>query len=169
MRKLSLVTCLLTAALSLFGQTRIDSLTRLIDDANDASEKARLLVLRSKSWPNTQIEKPLADAQQALAYYQQTKNEEGQVDAYQQLSGLYSRQNKYKMAIEFDSVSYQLADKIDYKKGKALSLGLMGRNQQQLGNLEAARDNCLRALQLLKEAQLEAETADIHSRLGVIY
>lgn len=170
MRKHSLVLCLLLAAGTLFGQTsRTDSLSRLINDADDQSEKARLLVLRSKAWPNTQVEKPLADAQQALAYYQQTKNEEGQVDAYLQLSGLYSRQNKYKMAIEFDSISYQLADKINYKKGRALSLGQMGRNQQQLGNLEAARDNCLRALQLLKEAQLEPETADIHSRLGVIY
>jgi two-component system, sensor histidine kinase PdtaS len=170
MRKLSLVMCLLIAAGTLMGQTpRTDSLTRLIDDASDVSEKAKLLILRSKAWPNTQVEKPMSDAQQALAYYQQIKNEEGQVDAYQQLSGLYSRQNKYKMAIEFDSISYQIADKIDYKKGRALSLGLMGRNQQQLGNLEAARDNCLRALQLLKEAQLEPETADIHSRLGVIY
>ncbi|MEI9955270.1 MAG: hypothetical protein WDM90_02955 [Ferruginibacter sp.] len=36
---------------------RTDSLTNLITNANDLSEKARLFILRSKAWPNSQTEK----------------------------------------------------------------------------------------------------------------
>jgi two-component sensor histidine kinase len=149
--------------------SRTDSLTGLINNTTDAGEKARLFILRSKAWPNTQADKPMADAQQALAYYQQTKNEEGQVDAYLLLSGLYSRQNKFKLALDFDSVSYAMATKIGYVKGEALSLGLMGRNHQQLGNLALSEQKSRQALQLLQKAGLESEMAETYSRLGVIY
>jgi len=148
---------------------RTDSLSDLIANTTDVKEKARLFILRSKAWPNSQTENPLADAQQALAYYQQIKNDEGQVDAYLQLSGIYSRQNKYKLALDFDSASYILANKIAYKKGVALSLGLMGRNHQQLGNLKLSEQKSQQSLQLLKEAGLESEMAETHNRLGVIY
>ena len=148
---------------------KADSISKLIANSPDVNEKARLLILRSKAWPNSQTEKPLADAQQGLASYQQTKNEEGQVDAYLQLSGIYSRLNKYKLSLDFDSTSYALANKIGYKKGMALSLGLMGRNLSQLGNLKLSEEKTLEALQLLKEAGLEEDMADIHNRLGVIY
>ncbi|MGF2412083.1 tetratricopeptide repeat-containing sensor histidine kinase [Ferruginibacter sp.] len=153
-----------------YAQTsRTDSINGLIVATTDINEKARLFILRSKAWPNSQTEKPLADAQQALAYYQQSKNEEGQVDGYLQLSGIYSRQNKYKLALDFDSVAYNLANTTNYKKGKALALGLMGRNHQQLGNLKLAEEKNLQSLQLLKEAGLENEMAETHNRLGVIY
>ncbi len=160
---------LLLCSLAQAQVSRTDSLTSLIETTADLNEKARLFMARSKAWPNSQTEKPLADAQQALANYQQSKNEEGQVDAYLQLSGIYSRQNKYKLALDFDSTSYLLSIKINYTKGQALSLGLMGRNHQSLGNLKLAEDNCLKALQLLKSTGLESEMAETHNRLGVVY
>lgn len=164
----TLVAMLLVMA-AMAQPSRIDSLGRLIAGASDNNEKARLLILRSKAYPTTETEKPLADAQQALAAYQQTKKGEGQVDAWLQLSVIYSRQNKYGLALAFDSTALSLSGQLSYKKGMALSLSQMGRNQQQLGNLKAAEENCLHALQLLREAGMESETADVHSRLGVIY
>jgi two-component system, sensor histidine kinase PdtaS len=149
--------------------SRTDSLSNLIANTTDAAEKGRLFILRSKAWPNTQIEKPLADAQQALANYQQIKNEEGQVDAYLQLSGIYSRQNKYTLALDFDSAAFVIASKIDYKKGKALSLSLMGRNHQQLGNFKISEQKSLQALQLLQEAGLQSDMAETYNRLGIVY
>jgi hypothetical protein len=77
-------------------QNRTDSVTALIEKSVNTDQKAGLLIYRSKTWANANMDQSMADAQQALSYYQQTKNEEGQVDAYLQLSGLYSRQNKYK-------------------------------------------------------------------------
>jgi two-component system, sensor histidine kinase PdtaS len=149
--------------------SRIDSLSQLIDNVSDNNEKARLLIQRSKAHPSAQTDKPMADAQQALAYYQQTKNNEGQVDAYLQVSGIYSRQNKYKLALDFDSAANQIAVQQNYTRGIALSLSNMGRNLQQLGDLQKAEQNCLKALSIMKEAGMESETADLHSRLGVIY
>ena len=149
--------------------SRTDSISALITSTTDLNEKARLFISRSKAWPNSQTDKPLADAQQALAYYQQSKNEEGQADAYLQVSGIYSRQNKYKLALDFDSMSYSIASRKGYKKGMALSLSSMGRTNQQLGNLKRSEENCLLALKLLNEEGLESETADTHNRLGVVY
>jgi two-component system, sensor histidine kinase PdtaS len=149
--------------------SRTDSLTSLIVNTSDAAEKGRLFILRSKAWPNTQTEQPLADAQQALASYQQIKNEEGQVDAYLQLSGIYSRQNKYTLALDFDSVAFMIAKRIGYKKGNALSLSLMGRNYQQLGNFKLSEQKSLQALQLLQEAGLESDMAETYNRLGIVY
>lgn len=165
---MALIALLLTLAATA-QPSRIDSLTRLIDRTADNNEKARLLLLRSKAHPATQTEQPFSDAQQALAFYQQTRKGEGQVDAYLQLSGLYSRQSKYKLALELDSTAFALATGLPYPKGVALSLSLMGRNHQQLGNLKLAEETCVHSLELLQEAGLESETADVHSRLGVIY
>ena len=166
---LGIIICVLLCMNGNAQISKTDSISKLIVANADANEKGRLYLLRSKSWPNSQTEKPLADAQQGLSLFQQTKSEEGQVDAYLQLSIIYTRLNKYKLALDFDSTSYALANKISYKKGMALSLGLMGRNLSQLGNLKLSEAKTLQALQLLKEEGLEEEMADIHNRLGVIY
>ena len=164
-----IIICVMLSTMGYAQSLKTDSISKLISATADLNEKAKLFILRSKAWPNSQTEKPLADAQQGLAYYQQTKNEEGQVDAYLQLSGIYSRLNKYKLALDFDSTSNALANKIDYKKGMALSLGQMGRNLSQLGNLKLSKEKTTQALQLLNEAGLEEEMPDIYNRLGVIY
>lgn len=120
MRKLTGVftaLCLLLPFAATAQLPRTDSLTASIEKTGNTDQKAGLLIFRSKAWPNASIEKALADVQQALAYYQQNNNEEGQADAYLQLSGLYSRQNKYKLALDIDSVTYLLAKKLIIKKG----------------------------------------------------
>ncbi|MEI9955269.1 MAG: hypothetical protein WDM90_02950 [Ferruginibacter sp.] len=64
----------------------------------------------------------MADAQQALANYQQAKNEEGQVDAYLQLSGIYSRQNKYKLALDLILLPMHWLIRSDTSKAKPYRL-----------------------------------------------
>ncbi len=170
MTKLTWIIISVIINVGVYAQTlKPDSISKLISASTDVNDKAKFYILRSKAWPNSQTEKPLADAQQGLALYQQTKNEQGQVDAYLQLSGIYSRLNKYKLALDFDSISNGLANKIDYKKGIALSLGLMGRNLSQLGNLKSSKEKTTQALQVLKDAGLEEEMPDVYNRLGVIY
>lgn len=148
---------------------RTDSVTALIEKTGNTDQKAGLLIYRSKAWPNANMDKSMEDVQQALAYYQQTKNEEGQVDTYLQLSGLYSRQNKYKLALDIDSVTYLLAKKNGYKKGLALALGNMGRNQQQAGDMQKAKSALIESRQMMMEAGMERETAEILNRLGILY
>lgn len=118
--------------------SRTDSLTSLLMASADLKEKAVLLLQRSKAWPSTQTDKPLADAQQALALYQQTKNQEGQVDAYLQISAVYARQNQYKLALTVDSSTLELASNIHYTKGRAQALSQMARNQYSMGSLRDA-------------------------------
>ena len=148
---------------------RTDSVTALIEKTANPDQKAGLLIYRSKAWPNANIDQSMADVQQALAYYQQTKNEEGLVDTYLQLSGLYSRQNKYKLALDIDSITYLLGKKIGYKKGVALALGNMGRNQQQTGDMQKAKSALIESRQMMVEAGMERETAEIFNRLGTLY
>ncbi len=172
MRKLTGVftaLCLLLPFAATAQLPRTDSLTASIEKTGNTDQKAGLLIFRSKAWPNASIEKALADVQQALAYYQQNNNEEGQADAYLQLSGLYSRQNKYKLALDIDSVTYLLAKKIDYKKGIALALSNMGRNQQQAGDMQKAKTALLQSRQLMNTIGMERETAEILNRLGILY
>lgn len=170
MKNLIVALCVWMLLPALHAQpSRTDSLTSLLMASADLKEKAVLLLQRSKAWPSTQTDKPLADAQQALALYQQTKNQEGQVDAYLQISAVYARQNQYKLALTVDSSTLELASNIHYTKGRAQALSQMARNQYSMGSLRDAEKNCQQALRLFTEAGLESETADTHNRLGIIY
>lgn len=170
MKKLIWVLSLLLAGVASFSQnSRADSITRLINAADDEAAKARLLIARSRVIAGPQTAQALADAQQALALFQQIRDEKGQVDAYLQLSGLYSRQSKFLLALSVDSTAFRLAGKIDYPQGLAISCSNMGRNLQQTGRFEEAKDLLTRSLQLLRTAGLERETAEVNNRLGVIY
>lgn len=162
--------CLLLAMQVAYTQSsRVDSLTRLIENSTGDNEKARLLLLRSRIPPPAwTVSQAMGDAQRSLALYQQTGEEKGQADAYLRISGLYSIQNKYQTALSVDSVALALAQKTNYKQGIALAYSNMGRNLQSLGDLEKARNLLTQSLQILKEAGLERETGDVYSRLGVI-
>jgi two-component sensor histidine kinase/Tfp pilus assembly protein PilF len=159
----------MAAQIAFTQSSRVDSLTRLIDNSTSNKEKAQLLLQRSRIappvWTTSQA---VGDAQQALAIYQQGGEEKGQVDAYLRLSGLYSFQNKYQAALSFDSVALALAQKVAYKQGVALAYNNMGRNYQSLGELEKARTLLTQSLQILREAGMERETGDVYSRLGVL-
>lgn len=149
--------------------SRVDSLTRLIENSTSDREKARLLMLRSRVAPPAwSVLQAMGDAQRALALYQQTGEEKGQADAYLRISGLYSIQSKYGTALSIDSIALTIARKADYKQGIALAFSNMGRNIQMLGQLEQARSLLTQSLQILKEAGMERETGDVYSRLGVI-
>ncbi|MBO9563516.1 MAG: tetratricopeptide repeat protein [Niastella sp.] len=168
-RLLCTLSLLMAAQIAFTQSSRVDSLTRLIDNSTSNKEKAQLLLQRSRiappAWTTPQA---VGDAQQALAIYQQTGEEKGQVDAYLRLSGLYSFQSKYQAALSFDSIALDLAQKVAYKQGIALACSNMGRNYQSLGELEKARTLLTQSLQILREAGMERETGDVYSRLGVI-
>lgn len=162
--------CLLLSVPIVYAQSsRVDSVSQLIEKASTDQEKARQLLARSRfappAWTAAQA---MADAQRALALFQQANDNKGEVDAYLRISGLYSIQSKYSVALGFDSAALGIARKADYKQGIALAYSNLGRNIQQLGELEKARGLLMESLQILKDAGLERETGDVYSRLGVI-
>jgi tetratricopeptide (TPR) repeat protein len=149
--------------------SRTDSLTQLIEQSTELSQKAGWLLQRSQFWPGTELERPMADARQALAYYQQTGNEKGQVEAYLQTALVYTRQNNYQVAIELDSQALQIANKINDKRNAAKALNYLGRSFTVIGKPDLAEQNCLQALQLQQDLGLERDMADVHNNLGIIY
>lgn len=161
--------CFLLCIFAKAQQSRIDSISRILEKTADKDAKGGLLIFRSRATTVISVDKARADAQQALAYYQETNNVEGQIDAYLQLSGLYSRESKYQLALDLDNITYNLAKKISYKKGMAIALSNVGRNEQQVGNMKKAKQALLASNELYKEAGLERETAEIKNRLGVLY
>lgn len=150
-------------------QARIDSLTKVLEQTEDKNQKGRLLIFRSQSTTPFSIDKARADAQQALSYFQQTGNVEGQIDAYLQFSGLYSREAKYKLALDIDSIAFNLSKQQQYPKGMATALSNMGRNLQQLGDIKLAKNALLESDMLFQKAGLERENAEIKNRLGILY
>ncbi len=164
-----LLFCVCFSLQLLAQQSRIDSLSRVLEKTEDKDQKGSLLIFRSKATTPISIEKARTDAQEALSYYQQTGNVEGQIDAYLQFSGLYSREAKYKLALDVDSVTYDLSKKLQYKKGLAISLSNMGRNLQQVGDMKKAKKALLESNAMFISAGMERETAEIKNRLGILY
>ena len=148
---------------------RIDSLSQLIDQTADPARKAGWLMQRSRAWHPTAIDRPLADAQQALAIYQQLPQTRGQIEAYLQIGGIYTRQNKFQLAIEVDSMALLLAEKEKDIRNTAQALAHLSRNFQGLGDLKKTEATLLKALDLQKQLNSEREMADTHNRLGVFY
>lgn len=146
-----------------------DSLTRLLNTPAAHTQKAAWLLQRSRSWPGAEIDRPMADAQEALAIYQQTGTTKGQAEAYLQIAGLYSRQSKFQQALELDSMALKLAEEVQDKKITAAAFSHLGRNFQALGNQVQAEKVLLQALQLQKETGGERESAETHNRLGIFY
>ena len=124
---------------------------------------------RSRAWHPTAIDRPLADAQQALAIYQQLPQTRGQIEAYLQIGGIYTRQNKFQLAIEVDSMALLLAEKEKDIRNTAQALAHLSRNFQGLGDLKKTEATLLKALDLQKQLNSEREMADTHNRLGVFY
>lgn len=150
-------------------QTRIDSLTTVLEQTEDKNKKGSLLIIRSQSTAPLSVDKARTDAQQALSYFQETGNVEGQVDAYLQFSGLYSREAKYKLALDIDSLAFNLSKQQQYPKGMASSLSNMGRNLLQLGDIKLAKNALLESDIQFQKAGLERENAEIKNRLGILY
>jgi two-component sensor histidine kinase len=161
--------CFIIGMVTKAQQSRIDSLTKLLEETKDKNQKGGLLIFRSKSTTAISFDKAREDAQQALSYYQETGNVEGQIDAYLQFSGLYSREAKYKLALDVDSLAFNLSKQQQYTKGMAISLSNMGRNLQQVGEMQLAKNALLESNILYQKAGLDRETAEIKNRLGILY
>lgn len=149
--------------------TKTDSISQLISTTSDDSEKARLLFMRSKSYPASEVERNMADASEALTLFKKTNNYEGQVDATVQISNVYARQNKFQQALETSQNALELARQHDYPLGQAYALSNIGRNMAQMGKMPEAVDAYSKAIRLMTKTGNEKELADIYNRMGVMY
>jgi signal transduction histidine kinase/TPR repeat protein len=154
-----------------FGQTKLDSLSQEINRAKAPSKKAGLQLKRAILFDKSESEKAFKDADEALAYYKNKGDKEGEVDSYIAYGNIYFHNRNPKKAAHFDSLAIALAEKISYKKGRALGLGNLGREFITTGN-------SLEAETLLKQA-IEAEEsftpldrerlAELYNRSSILY
>ncbi|MEO7308759.1 MAG: tetratricopeptide repeat protein [Chitinophagaceae bacterium] len=146
-----------------------DSLDLAIKNAGDEGNKARMLLQRSRQLIALEPQKAFTDAQEALGLYLKMKAEEGQVDAYNMLSSIFSRDTKVVQAMQMDSTAITLADKINYQRGKAIGLGQLGRNNDILGNLAAAKEYFTESLEIIRKNNLHADLSDALNRMAIIH
>ena len=150
-------------------QSKIDSLSVLIDKTEDNSDKAKLLLKRSKNYPPIKTIEPYNDAVLALAFAKKDNDITTQIDAYAQLSGISTRKDDYQKAIDFDELALSLSEKENYVIGKINAYKNISRNQKSLGKIKEAVANAEKAKQIAVDNKVTQEYASLNNNLGIAY
>lgn len=150
-------------------QSKMDSITVLIEKSENKVEKAKLLIKRSKSYPPIKTSEPFNDALLALELAKNAKDIVLQIEAYNQLSGISFRKDDYQKAIDFDLMALSLSEKENYFIGIVNAYKNISRNQKALGKLKESVLNAEKAKQIAVNNNLTSEYANLNNNLGLIY
>lgn len=153
-----------------YGQNKVlDSVTALINNANQPVEKAKLLIKRSKAYPSIEIEKPKKDALEALQLVKNSNDTSLQIEILNQLSGIYSREDNYAEALKLDEQALKLSNETNNQIGKIRSYKNMGRNLKTIGKTKEAIYKTALAKQIAIAENIPQELATINNALGILY
>ncbi|WP_347372558.1 tetratricopeptide repeat protein [Aequorivita sp. Q41] len=133
-----------------WGQSEVDSITKVIQEADSPSKKAALYLKRALLFDVRDREKAFADVDSAFKYYKTKDNKIGQTDSYIAYGNLYFKNRNPKQAAHYDSLAIQLATTIKYEKGTSVSLGNLGREFITVGEFKLAE-------KLIKDAIVQEE------------
>jgi tetratricopeptide (TPR) repeat protein len=150
-------------------QSKTDSLSVLIEKSENNSEKAKLLLKRSKSYAPIKTVEPYNDAILALELSKKDNDFKTQIETYNQLSGVATRKDDYQKAIDFDLLALSLSEKENNVLGKINAYKNISRNQKSLGKIKEAVANAEKAKQTAVDNNLTQEYASLNNNLGVIY
>ena len=150
-------------------QSKIDSLSILIEKSENNTDKAKLLIKRSKAYPPIQTIEPFNDATLALKLSKKDNDLKTQIDALNQLSGIFTRKDDYQKAIDFDLLALSLSEKENYFLGIVNSYKNISRNQKSLGKIKEAVANAEKAKQVAVSNNITQELANVNNNLGVAY
>ena len=129
-----------------FGQSKIDSLTQLIKKENTLSEKAQLQLKRAVLYSKNERENGFEDLQSALSFFSKSGDQEGETDSYIAYGNLHFLYGEPRKAAHYDSLAIQLAEKISYKKGRAIAFGNLGREFINSGSFNKAEELIKKAI-----------------------
>lgn len=155
---------------TIMAQSEIDSLSQLINDEANPSQKAELLLKRGVLFSKNEREKGFDDLEQALNFFSEKGDGQGKTDSYIAFGNLHFIYGEPQEAARYDSLAMQLAKNIQYKKGRAVGIGNLGREFINLGDLNEAET-------LIKEAIAIEETfkpldkdrlAELYNRYNII-
>ncbi|WP_160110600.1 tetratricopeptide repeat-containing sensor histidine kinase [Aequorivita lipolytica] len=152
------------------GQNKIDSLSRLIAKETIPSEKAQLQLKRGVLFGKNEREKGFDDLESALSFFTEKKYNEGETDSYIAYGNLHFIYGEPKQAAHYDSLAIQLAEKISYKKGRAVAIGNLGREFINFGNFNKAEELIKQAIELEENSRNQdaARLAELYSRYNII-
>lgn len=153
-----------------FGQTEIDSLSQLIEKENTASEKASLHLKRALLFDEDEREKAFNDVDEAFKYYKSKGDQIGETDSYIAYGNLHFSHKDREKAAHFDSLAIQLADKISYKKGKAIGMGNLARELTNIGNFILAESFLKQAIEAEEsfKPQDRERLAELYNRFNIL-
>ncbi len=146
------------------GQSKIDSLSQLIDKEEIPAEKARLHLERAVLFSKNERKKSFNDVAVALEYYKSKGDKIGETDSYIAYGNLHFSYGEPKQAAHFDSLAIKLAETSSYNKGRAVATGNLGREFINFGNLKQAENLLITAI-----AQEESFKPQDKARLAELY
>lgn len=169
MKQIVKLALLLVMAVSsqLFSQ-RMDSLYNALEKSTEA-ERAKLLLKIGDIEIRKQPAKALQLFQEAQVFYKQQRDTLHEVDALLRISSCYLRQDRNELAIQLDSVSLKLSNKIGYPLGIATSYFNIGRFLASKGKFRQAIPNYENYLSILRKEGRESQAVNAYNQLGVIY
>lgn len=126
----------------------IDSLNQLIKKEKKRDRIRGLVLERVLRYPVGAYDRAVREAQEVLSDAQREKDIKNTVQAYITLSNVNHKNKKYKEALNYDSLALEIAVGAAYRKGESLAYGNIAREQRIGGNIQAAKQNYLHALNL---------------------
>ncbi len=152
-----------------YGQNDLDSISQRIENEDSASKIASLQLKRAILFSKNEKEKALQDIEEALGHYKENSDQIGEVDSYITYGNLYFQLGKPKQAAHYDSLAYNLSEKITYSKGKAVALGNLGREYLTFGNFNKAEEHLITAISLEEKLKPlnKKRLAELYNRYSV--
>lgn len=162
---------LLLSSIILIGQTtsKLDSLATLINNAQNQTQKSKLLLKRSKILMTSAVNESYSDASTALEIAKTENDKAIQIDSYNQLSSIFFIKENYQKALEYDALALLLSEKENDILGKINAYKSISKNQKSLGNIKDAIANAEKAKEIAIDNKLFQELASINNALGVAY
>lgn len=147
----------------------LDSLTRLIREETDESERLRLTLRRAIIRPIDRYEEALAEMESVLSKFEQHDDNEGRVRSYIALGHLHHKNRKYRDALSYDSLALKYATEGGYTRGEAWAYANLGREYAATNRISESNELYEKSLELeLSFGDSESETlTTLYNQLGI--
>jgi len=126
-------------------------------------ELGRVLVYQSE------LDAALAEFDQALTYYQDIGNREGEARVLNAMAVAHRRKNEIDLAIEYLEASIAIKEELGDRRGIAVSLGNLGLIYQTAGDIDRALEVLNRSLEIRREIGDQGGIAHTLNKIGQVY
>lgn len=151
-------------------KTSKDSLEMLLNkDNRSENEKARRLLIMSKSILDNSTERALLYAQQALLIAEKSNFNTGIGEGLIQIAKAYYALERYQKALEYFIRSAQFFKEKNDNRGEAIALRLIGRTYNNLGNYQQALTQYQESIKLFEKVNAKQEIALSLNWIGETY